>query len=602
MRANSLCSPGHHFCRFHSPSDLLCNFPIHSLYSVPIISVPVIISKSLQYRYSISRVQRSKIQMGCRKEGLGEDANSKAAMAASVSDALLLATMCIIGLPVDVHAKDGSVYSGVFHTASVDNDYAIVLKKARMIKKGNRGTNVMNGSLIETLIVQSEDLVQVVAKGVPLPANGITGYVWSDSVEDIADINECLKREVKATEPNESNGDKMHKSQTRSSAKKENGFDCISTAKKANATANSLRDFSEKQELLAVSVDGRQVGDGSQDKQRDCRDKLEFLAEKTSNEVRGLSIGVCETQSTAAESIPDVTNMQRAPTGVSSACPAALDYEMQGRPSLEETQCSEVPASDVSVAATSTVDIASESLLSSSFTSTHSVPTNLSSFNRTAKESKLNPGAKIFTPSLLHHRSVTPPAVPSLLHHRSVTPPVVPTGATVAYLPDHHAMVPIATAQQEVDISSPAPRSAVPVKFVQCGNVVIGNGGTETPYVQPFIGQVVSRMQPVRPAYVHSNPQNVMLGRVGPLVCMHPISNGAAGFSQATMRPLLTPHHLPKHQGSATAQALQLCVNPPIIASGQQPFTIPSPMPISQPYFPVIPVPRSNGFFGTKFA
>lgn len=31
----------------------------------------------------------------------------------------------------------------------------------------------------------------------------------------------------------------------RSSAKKENGFDCISTAKKANATANSLRDFSE---------------------------------------------------------------------------------------------------------------------------------------------------------------------------------------------------------------------------------------------------------------------------------------------------------------------------------------------------------------------
>lgn len=125
MRANSLCSHCHHFCRFHSPSDLLCNFPIHSLYSVPIISVPVIISKSLQYRYSISRVQRSKIQMGCRKEGLGEDANSKAAMAASVSDALLLATMCIIGLPVDVHAKDGSVYSGVFHTASVDNDYGI---------------------------------------------------------------------------------------------------------------------------------------------------------------------------------------------------------------------------------------------------------------------------------------------------------------------------------------------------------------------------------------------------------------------------------------------------------------------------------------------
>ncbi|KAL2496137.1 hypothetical protein Fot_39894 [Forsythia ovata] len=548
--------------------------------------------------------------MGCRKEGLGEDANNKAAMADSVSDALLLATMCIIGLPVDVHAKDGSVYSGIFHTACVNNDYAIVLKEARMIKKGNRGTNVMNGSLIETLIVQSEDLVQVVAKGVPLPANGITGYVGGDGVEDIADINECLKREVKATELNESNGDKRHRSQTRSSAKKENGFDYISTAKKANVSANSARDFPETQGALAVSVDGRQLGNGSQEKQINCRDKPEFLDERTTHEVRGssLSMGACETQLTAAESIPDETNMQRTPKGVSSGCPTLLDYEMQQRPSLEEIPCSEAPASNVYVAATSTVDVASESFLSSSLTSTRLVPPNVSSFNRTAKESKLNPGAKLFSPSLLHHRSVTPPAVP--------------TGASVAYLSDHHAMVPIANAQQEVDISSFAPRSSVPVKFFPCSNVVIGNGGTETPYVQPIIGQVVNRTQPVRyagqyhnlqarPAYVHPNPQNVMVGRVGPLVYMHPISNdvvqGSAGFSQATMRPLLTQHHLPnpKHQGSATAQALQLYMNPPIIASGQQPFAMPSPIPISQPFFPVIqpvPVPRSNGFFSTKFA
>lgn len=41
---------------------------------------------------------------------------------------------------------------------------AIVLKKARMIKKGNLDANVMNGALTDTLIVQSEDLVQVIAK------------------------------------------------------------------------------------------------------------------------------------------------------------------------------------------------------------------------------------------------------------------------------------------------------------------------------------------------------------------------------------------------------------------------------------------------------
>ncbi len=40
-----------------------------------------------------------------------------------LSEALLFATMCIIGLPVDVHVRDGSVYSGTFHTASVDKDY-----------------------------------------------------------------------------------------------------------------------------------------------------------------------------------------------------------------------------------------------------------------------------------------------------------------------------------------------------------------------------------------------------------------------------------------------------------------------------------------------
>ena len=43
----------------------------------------------------------------------------------SMNEALLFATMCIIGLPVDVHLKDGSVYSGIFHTASVEKEYGV---------------------------------------------------------------------------------------------------------------------------------------------------------------------------------------------------------------------------------------------------------------------------------------------------------------------------------------------------------------------------------------------------------------------------------------------------------------------------------------------
>ncbi|PPD75551.1 hypothetical protein GOBAR_DD27530 [Gossypium barbadense] len=40
-----------------------------------------------------------------------------------MNEALLLATMYILGLPVDVHLRDGSVYSGIFHTAAVEKEF-----------------------------------------------------------------------------------------------------------------------------------------------------------------------------------------------------------------------------------------------------------------------------------------------------------------------------------------------------------------------------------------------------------------------------------------------------------------------------------------------
>lgn len=41
----------------------------------------------------------------------------------SLNESLLIATMCIIGLHVHVHVKDGSVFSGIFYTASIDNGF-----------------------------------------------------------------------------------------------------------------------------------------------------------------------------------------------------------------------------------------------------------------------------------------------------------------------------------------------------------------------------------------------------------------------------------------------------------------------------------------------
>jgi hypothetical protein len=59
--------------------------------------------------------------MGCRnREFLNDEASSS-----SLSEALIFATLCIIGLPVDVHVKDGSVYSGIFHTASAEDEYGM---------------------------------------------------------------------------------------------------------------------------------------------------------------------------------------------------------------------------------------------------------------------------------------------------------------------------------------------------------------------------------------------------------------------------------------------------------------------------------------------
>ncbi|KAL2523695.1 hypothetical protein Adt_08749 [Abeliophyllum distichum] len=490
--------------------------------------------------------------MGSRNGGLREEENNAMAASLTVSDALLFATMCIVELPVDVHAKDGSIYSGIFYTACVDKDYAIVLKNARMIKKGNRAANVANGSMIETLIVQSEDLVQVVAKGVHIPSNGVSGYVRRDGLEAIAGINECSEREEKA---NESNGDKEHRSETRFSASSEND----SSYSFASDVENHLNrsgegenegsdgiDFGKMEEAHIVSADGRQIGEVSSEKQSNHKENPEFQDEKTTCEVQGSRLMyACQSQSTAAENILGEMDMQKTLKGVSSGSHAAsivkLDNQNQKRPNSEETKRSDALSSNVSVAATPTLVFSSESSPSSSSASTPSVPPKSSNLNRTAKEFKLNPAAKIFSPSLVHHRSVTPPAVQ--------------TEASVAYMPDVYAMVPITTAENEVDIGLFAPHSSLPVL-----------------YAQPVVGQVLSS-QPIRyasqyhnlqagTAYVYPNSQNVIAGRTGPHVRVNPISDAiqsASGFSQAATGPLLNPHHmhLPKHQDSVQTKYMQ---------------------------------------------
>ncbi|CAL5341739.1 unnamed protein product [Camellia sinensis] len=635
--------------------------------------------------------------MGCRNR---EFSGEERAVQASLSDALLFTTMCIIGLPVDVHVKDGSIYSGIFHTACLENDYGVVLKKARMTKKGNCDANVASGDVIETLVVISEDLVQVVAKGILLPGNGVACNVAGDYVGDIADTIpslECADREVKMEKSSKTNMDRMQTSKTRRTPHTENGITHRFTSTKVCHVGNPLEVEHgksdgihpvKKDEASSALVNGRQIGDGrSQGKQFDYEAKSDFQKKELTHEVQGSgsSFDACFTQSKAVEGIRSDMSSKLLPNGAPSDHPlpsiGELNSQCQDRHTSEENAYSNAISLAVSTSDTSFVKGNTESRVSSSSTLTEMVPpksshsaskwfVGLSLVLPSRKEKAVpsaqgpclmyglgkvvgvqpppnflverlipitqtrtttlaadsTPGHDFFVlPLLIREFKLNPEAkvfCPSFANHRSVTPPAVPTVANVAYIPDNFPVVPIASAQPEVEISPFVPRSSLPVKFVPYGNFVAGSGIGDSQYSQPIIGHIGNRTQSVRydgqhhhsiqagPAYMHPNSQNVMVGRLGQLIYMHPFSHdvnqGAAAFSQVSNRHLLTPHqgHLPKHQGNAAAQALQLCVTPPFIA-GQQPFAAAqSHIPLPQPPFPVIrsiPVPGSNGLFSTKF-
>ncbi|KAM7498874.1 hypothetical protein LguiA_023288 [Lonicera macranthoides] len=576
-------------------------------------------------------------EMGCRNRAEEESV--------SIGDALLFTTMCIIGLPVDVHIKDGSIYTGIFHTVCVEDDYAIVLKRARMTKKGNRGANVANGGVIETLI------------GVLLPPNGFTGSAAQD---DVGDSIEFAERGEKITNSSKSDASRKHASQTRCSSRTGNGFPNGFTPTTASQSGNALEvengdgivlakvasgikisfcislafifnysdlfsPSSQKEEAPSFPITAGQVGENERrGKQGDYEKKSKFQRDLTMHESQGPSpsFNACDTQLECVESVCPKTTSKVLPNGVACDTPAPSVIKLNGqyheRSPSEDISRSISITTGVSSAVSSEVDVTSES----STTLTEMAPPKSSSSKRTAKEFKLNPGAKTFSPSFVNQRSATPPAVP--------------TATSVSYVPDNCSVVSVATGHPEVEMSSFPPRSSLPVKYVPHGTLIAGNGGSDMQYSQPvkwwhlcaytpsmiqIVGHMGNRAQPTRyagqyhtpvqpgPTYVHPNSQNVMVGRLGPLVYVHPVSHGATAFSQVSTCPLLTPHphqvHLPKHQGNAAAQALQLCVTPPFIASGQQPFTVPSHIPISQQAFPLIrpiQMPGTNGFLGSKFS
>ncbi|XP_048234941.1 uncharacterized protein LOC8282898 isoform X2 [Ricinus communis] len=540
-----------------------------------------------------------------------------------LSETLLFATMCIIGLPVDVHVRDGSVYSGIFHTASVDKDYGIVLKEAKLTRKGKLVANVANGSVMETLVILSCDLVQVVAKGVLFPADGINGNVASDYVEAaVVEVPSSEILENEAKESNKSAVDKKKLNDNRISAENKitsaNGFLPNKVLKEhdgrkfTNHSVIAMEVDLRKKDMTDISkfliaerrsswclsswenpvnyFFDRQIGDErSQGEHDHQKQKFQLQREKSDDEVQSSnSISVlCLSEGKTIEEGRGTRKLS--PNGLS---------------------CGNAVGSSISTASSPLVEVTSESHSGSLSSSADVISSQSSESTKISKEFKLNPGAKIFCPSF-----ATP-----------ISANAVPAVSSMAYVPSNSSMIPavavaVAAAQPEVAISPFAPRPSVTAKFAPYTNLAAVNSGAGPQFSQPIVGHMGNRTQPLRyagqyhavqaaPAYVPPNSQAVVVGRLGQLVYVqsvpHDLIHSTATISPISARPLLTPHQVqyPKHQGSATGQALQMCAPPPFIASGQQPFAMPNHIPLLQPPIPAnraIPVPGSNALFSTKF-
>ncbi|XP_030542951.1 polyadenylate-binding protein-interacting protein 4 [Rhodamnia argentea] len=544
---------------------------------------------------------------------------------ASLGESLLYATVCIVGLPVDVHVRNGSVYSGIFHTASVEG---VILKKARMTKKGRSNSNVASGCMIETLVILVVDLVQVIAKGVQLPADGITGTIAGDESEsaigtashDVARADNRFgtittskgrPHQRKTSIPSGNgltDGDTCPtlKVSSQRQAENENEGKSMSIEVVENVSEEGIEKRGRKIHTLGggvfdASANERQVDENPQVKQDDFNRESEYQGDDKASAMQGSSPSsdACLSQ---VKHVDGTHSELPPPLQPSEASDVAASASAK---SNNETYCSlvssENAASCCGLASTLSLVGTSGRSLSSMVSPTEKFHLQGPESNKRAKESKLNPGAKIFSPAL------TKP-VPA-------TSPLVQTATGMPYVPSASPLLPVATAQAEVGTNTYIPQPSVPAKVLQYNNFTAENGDIGA-ISQAFAGNMGSRAQllryggqhhplPLGSTFVHPNPQAVMVGRMGQLLYM-PVSQdlvqSATAISPAFPRPLpaISQAQFPKHQGTLPGQPF---VHQPTVG-GQQLYAAASPPPLLQSPFLTdrpISVPRANGVFNAKF-
>ncbi|XP_061948883.1 polyadenylate-binding protein-interacting protein 3-like isoform X3 [Populus nigra] len=103
-------------------------------------------------------------------------------------DRLVYLTTCLIGHPVEVQLKNGSVYSGTCYTTNAEKEFAIILKMARLIKDVSlRGPKAecVSKAPSKTLILPGKEVVQVIAKDVSVTIDGMSNELQQAKQQEI---------------------------------------------------------------------------------------------------------------------------------------------------------------------------------------------------------------------------------------------------------------------------------------------------------------------------------------------------------------------------------------------------------------------------------
>ncbi|KAF6162875.1 hypothetical protein GIB67_021024 [Kingdonia uniflora] len=524
------------------------------------------------------------------------DLSEENAISPGINESLLYYIMFLISLPIEAHTRDGSIYSGIFYTVCPQNDNEIVLKNAKMVKKGRRGTNVGFGVVVETLVIGSRDLVQILAKDVvPLVDGddgidgfrGVNGSVWPmtftlPSGKAVPKVFASKKKKSKKARVSRKTGitsivdvaqtndgnDLLANLKERHDAKEvatksigngqeiENGkVDVVCLVKMAEAS------------IIQATTEGQVGSDKSQEGKIGSTQKFEAREDNIIHKPQFSKISSNRASCVSPVSSllkPDIKDYDRpTSTDFASSDVRALDSLMLSSP-VEDTTLSTSPHSPALV--------------------TDLIAPNASASIKNEKAFKLNPGAKTFSPVS---------AVPKLSAH-----PTPVTATSVAYIPNSLPAVPVADIQLEVGIGPFAPYSPLPVKFVEHSNLLAVNGDNGSQYAQSIVGHLGSRLQPVRYAtqynaiqaglaYTHPNHQPIVVER-HPLLYPHQVSQDVM---HAATTPVLCAHppfahqtHFLKHQGCMSSQTFQVCAPPrPFMGSAQQPFAGANHIPYPQP-------------------